>query len=105
MVIKWNVPVQQSQRANYKTCMYKVLWCFEALHLDIEAFGVGLGASLLHIRGMTYGHEEAPDNVNLCQISFASHNLSSMKQWYNNIEREALGILHGLKNSSLLLCK
>ena len=30
--------------------------------------------------------------------SFASKSISSTERWYNNIERETLGIIHGLKN-------
>ena len=33
----------------------------------------------------------------LWPTAFDSNRLSSIEQWYSNIEREALGILHGLE--------
>ena len=42
-------------------------------------------------------NNEVPDNVALCPIAFASKILSSMQWQYSNVERKALGILHGLK--------
>ena len=38
-----------------------------------------------------------PDNTILNPITFASKSLTGTEQRYSNIEREALGILHGLK--------
>ena len=38
-----------------------------------------------------------PDNAILCPIAFASKSLTGTEHRYSNIEREALGILHGLK--------
>ena len=39
----------------------------------------------------------ASDNSILKAIKFASKSLSSAEKRYSNIEREAIGILHGLK--------
>ena len=39
----------------------------------------------------------APDNSILRPITFASKRLSHAEKRYNNIERETLGILHGLE--------
>ena len=46
------------------------------------------------------------DNTILHPIAFASKTLTGTECRYSNIEREALGMLHGLKKiPSLLLCK
>ena len=45
---------------------------------------------------MNCRHGEVPNNAALHPIAFSSKSLSSMEQWYSNIEKEALGILHGL---------
>ena len=47
-----------------------------------------------------------PNNTLLHPIAFASKSLTGAEHRYSNIEREALGILHGLeKVSSLLFCQ
>ena len=38
-----------------------------------------------------------PDNTKLCPIAFASKCLTDAECRYSNIEREVLGILHGLE--------
>ena len=38
-----------------------------------------------------------PDNTILCPIAFASKSLMGAECRYSNVEREALGILHGLE--------
>ena len=59
---------------------------------------IGLEASLLQVRkGIDCELDEVPDNVALCQIAFTSKSLSSAEWQYSNIERETLGILHGLR--------
>ena len=68
------------------------------LHLETDASGVGLGASILQVRDNQNGrYDEVPENEMLQPIAFASKSLSSTEQWYSNIEREALTILHGLQ--------
>ena len=42
---------------------------------------------------------EVPDNSALQPIAFASKGLMSTETHYSAIERELLGILHGLENS------
>ena len=70
----------------------------QPLHLETDAFGVRLGAALLQLRsGASCPRDKAPNNSILRPIAFASKSLSSVERWYSNIEREALGILHGLK--------
>ena len=67
-------------------------------YLDPDASGVGLGAALLQARGgMLCPKDSAPDNTIFCPITFTSKSLTSAEHRYSNIEREALGILHGLK--------
>ena len=62
-----------------------------------DASGVGLSTTLVQVRdNLNCRYHETLDNVVLWPIAFASINLSSIQHWYNNIEREALGILHGL---------
>ena len=68
------------------------------LYLETDALEIGLGAALLQIRdGATCPMDIEPDNTILRPIIFASKSLTSMEQRYNNMEREALGILHGLE--------
>ena len=75
------------------------------LYLEMDAPGIGLGATLLQTRdGTTCSEDIPPDNTILRPITFASKSLTSAVQRYSNIEREALGILHGLKISPLLFC-
>ena len=40
--------------------------------------------------------DETPDNIVLCPITFARKSLYSAETRYNNTDREALSILHGL---------
>ena len=57
------------------------------LYLETDTSRVGLGVALLQMcEGTTCQKDVVPDNTILCPVAFAS-----------NIEREALGILHGLK--------
>ena len=70
----------------------------------MDASGVGLGTTLLQTRdGMIYPKDSTPDNTILQPIAFASKSLTSAEHRYSNIEREALGILHGLKNSIIIV--
>ena len=52
----------------------------EPIYLEIDLLEVGLGGGLL-----------------LWPIAFATKSLFSAKTHYSNIEREALGIVHGLQ--------
>ena len=45
---------------------------------------------------MQLPRNEAPNNVALWPIAFASKSLTSTETQYSNIKREALGILHGI---------
>ena len=68
------------------------------LYPDNRLSGIGLGATLLQTRdGKTCPEDIAPDNTILRPITFTSKSLTSAEQRYNNTEREALGILHGLE--------
>ena len=68
------------------------------LYLETDASGVGLGAALLQMHeGTTCQKDTVPDNTILCPITFASKSLTGAEHRYSNIEREALGILHGLE--------
>ena len=68
------------------------------LYLETDVSGVGLGASLLQTRSSTsWLRDTVPYNSILRPIAFASKSLSSTEKKYSNIEREVLGILHGLK--------
>ena len=59
---------------------------------------VGLGANLLHTRnGTSCLRDAAPDNNILWPMAFASKSPPSAKKSYSIIEREALGIFHGLE--------
>ena len=68
------------------------------LYLETDASGVGLGAALLQMHeGTTCQKDTVPDNTILHPITFASKSLTGTECRYSNVEREALGILHGLK--------
>ena len=68
------------------------------LYLVTDASGIGLGTTLLQIRDCTTCPKHiAPHNTILRFIIFASKILTSAEQRYSNIDREALGILHGLE--------
>ena len=71
------------------------------LYLETDASRVGLGAALLQTQEMQEGTtcqiDMVPDNRILHPIAFASKRLTGTRHRYSNIEREALGILHGLK--------
>ena len=67
-------------------------------YLETGAFGIGLGAALLQMHEGTACHkDEAPDNTTHCPIAFASKSLTGAECWYSKLEREALGIIHGLE--------
>ena len=68
------------------------------LYLETDASGVGPGAALQQMQqGTTCQKDTVPDNTILHPIVFASKSLTGAEQRYSNIEREALGIMHGLK--------
>ena len=68
------------------------------LYLETDASGIELGAALLQTRdGTTCPKDIAPDTTILRPIAFASKTLTSAEWRYSNIEREALGKLHGLE--------
>ena len=60
--------------------------------------GVGPCVALLQMHeGTACQNDIVPDNTILHPIAFASKSLTGAECRYSNIEREALGILHGLK--------
>ena len=68
------------------------------LYLETDASGVSLGVALLQLCNNTACQKGmAPDNTNLHPTAFASKSLTDTEWRYNNIEQEALGILHGLE--------
>ena len=68
------------------------------IYLETDTSRVGLGAALLQIHeGATCQKYTVPDNTILHPITFPSKSLTGMEHRYSNIEREALGILHGLQ--------
>ena len=67
------------------------------LNLETDASRVGLGAALLQMHeGTTCQKDVVPDNTILHPIAFASKSLTGAECRYSNIERKALGLLHGL---------
>ena len=75
-------------------------------YIETDVSGVGLGVTLLHTRSNTSCHKgEAPANSILRPTAFVSKSLAEAEKNYSNIKRESLGILYGLKNSTLLLHK
>ena len=74
------------------------------LYLETDASRVGLGVALLQVcDGATCQKDVAPDNTIHCLIAFASKSLTGAEHRYSNIERETLGILHGLKNFTIIV--
>ena len=70
----------------------------EPSYIETDMSGVGLEASLLHLRdGKWLPKDEVPDNTAPWQIPFASNNLTTAETQYSNIEKEVLGIFHNLK--------
>ena len=70
----------------------------EQLYFGYDTSGVCLGAGLLPVReGMTCPRDVTPDAAMLRPIAFASKSVSNAETHYSNIQREALGILHGLQ--------
>ena len=68
------------------------------LYLETDASRVGIGAALLQTwEGTICQKDMVPDNTILYPIALASKSLTGTECRYSNIEREALGILHGLK--------
>ena len=68
------------------------------LYLKTDASRVGLGAALLQTQeGTTCQKDMVPDNTILHPIAFASISLTDTEHRYSNIERNVLGILHGLE--------
>ena len=70
----------------------------------MDVLRVGLGAGLLQVRNrINFPKNTVPDNTILISIPFMSKSLSRTKTCYSNIERETLGILHGLQEILPLL--
>ena len=70
----------------------------QPLYLVTDASGIILRAALLQSKSSTHcRREKALENSILRPIAFASKSLSSAERRCSNIEREALGILHGLE--------
>ena len=68
------------------------------LYLETDTSGVRLGAALLPNRsGTSCPRDKAPENNILRPTVLATKSLLSAERRYMNIERDALGILHGLK--------
>ena len=68
------------------------------LYLETDTSGIGLSAALLQMcKGTACQKDVAPDITTLCPIVFASKSLTGTEHRYSKIEREALGILHGLE--------
>ena len=75
----------------------------EPLYLETDAPRIGLGAALLQLRDDTSCQTHiTPDNTILHPNAFASKSLMGAECRYSNIKCEALGILHGLENSTII---
>ena len=95
---------------SYQAIYDKVKWLIKAnacmkfnnenkpFYLETDASRQGLVTALQQMGdGATYQRDTAPDNITLWLVVFASKSLISAEYRYCNIEREALGILHGLE--------
>ena len=66
---------------------------------NVTMLGVSLGARPLQGRdGMQFPRNATPDNAVLQPIAFVNRSLTRMETSYSSMEREVLGILHGLEN-------
>ena len=102
VVWTWNVSYQSlfvKAKLLIKTDVYKrVFDDGKSLFLETDTSGVGLQCALLQTwEGKTCQKDMVPDNTILHPIAFASKSLTSTECRYSNIERDALGILHGLE--------
>ena len=69
----------------------------ELLYHEADASVVGLEVGILQVRdAISSVWNVTLDTTILWPIAFASKGLSSTERWYINIERDTLGILHGL---------
>ena len=69
------------------------------LYLETDASGIGLGTALLQSRdGIACPKDNAPNNTILGPLH-SSKSLTSAEHRYSNIERDMLGILHGLEKN------
>ena len=97
----WNASYQSlfnKAKLLRKSDMCMKFYDTKLLYLEADTSGVGLGAALLQTQeGTTFQKDMVPDNTILHSIVFASKVLTGAEHRYSNIEREALGILHGLK--------
>ena len=70
----------------------------EVLYLESGTLAVGLRAVLVQVKDrMSCSKDTVPEHTILKPGAFVSKRLSSAKTWYSNMERELLGILHGLE--------
>ena len=70
----------------------------EQLYLETDVSSISSGVGMLQVRDKTWFlKDKASDNSALWTIAFTSKSLTSAEAWYNNIEREALGILYRLQ--------
>ena len=69
----------------------------KTLYLETDTSRVGLGGALQMHKGTACQKDIAPNDTTLHPIVFTSKSLTCAECRYSNTEREALGILHGLK--------
>ena len=73
------------------------------VYLETDASRIGLGTILLQRRdGMTYPNDTTLGNTILRPIAFASKRQTSVEQRHSSIQREMLGIFHGLKKFTII---
>ena len=91
-------PIQQDKSWIKEDVCIKFYDKTKPLHLETDASCIGPGAPLLQTRDdMTCPKDTSPDNTILRPIAFAIKSLTSEEWRYSIFEREALGILLGLK--------
>ena len=70
----------------------------EQLQLETDVSGVRFGTGLLYTRdGMCFPKDKACGNSDLQSTALTSKSLTSTETHLSNIEREPLGILHGIE--------
>ena len=107
MTWTWNASYQSlfiKAKLLIKSDMCMKFYNTKPLYLETDASGVGLGAALLQTQeGRTCQKDMVPDNIILHPRAIASKTLMDGEHRYSNIGREALGIMHGLKNFIIIV--
>ena len=74
------------------------------MYLETDISGLGLGVALLQVRDNVFHKGWGSWELTAAANSICKKNLTNAKMHYSNIERQALGILHGLERFHHYCC-